>query len=166
MALISDLRCLAHEGPAAPLACLAVTEPLPQLSRLTWPRANAFCDTVKKYGEADLLKAIQAAGKSSFCRDGGKRGWVADLDWLVKGDHVVKLLEGHYRSDTLAEKNKRAAEESIRRRMGRTAEMETYTDEHGHFYARPKNSSNSQQKGESDKVLKIIGCRTYRLKIR
>ena len=40
--------------------------------------------------------ALDRVGRSSFCKGGGDRGWVADLDWFIKSDTVTKLLEGKF----------------------------------------------------------------------
>ncbi len=40
--------------------------------------------------------ALERVGRSSFCKGGGDRGWVANLDWFIKPDTVTKLLEGNY----------------------------------------------------------------------
>lgn len=41
-------------------------------------------------------EALDRAAKSSFCRGQNDRGWKADVDWFLKPDSVVKLLEGKY----------------------------------------------------------------------
>lgn len=40
--------------------------------------------------------ALERIRRSSFCKGGGDRGWVADLDWFIKPDTVTKLLEGKF----------------------------------------------------------------------
>lgn len=44
----------------------------------------------------DVPAALDRVAKSDFCKGGGERGWVADVDWLLRPDTVTKLLEGKY----------------------------------------------------------------------
>jgi hypothetical protein len=43
-------------------------------------------------------EAIPLAAASSFCTGGGAQGWVADIDWFLRPEKVLKLMEGAYRS--------------------------------------------------------------------
>jgi biotin operon repressor len=41
-------------------------------------------------------EALARAAASKFCTGGGDRGWRADVDWFLRPDVVVKILEGKY----------------------------------------------------------------------
>jgi hypothetical protein len=40
--------------------------------------------------------ALERIAKSSFCRGGGKNGWVADIVWFLRPDTMNRILEGKY----------------------------------------------------------------------
>lgn len=44
--------------------------------------------------------AIERVAKSDFCKGKNDRGWKADLDFFLKPDSVVKILEGKYDNRT------------------------------------------------------------------
>ncbi len=40
--------------------------------------------------------AIQRVGTTVFCCGGGPRGWRADVDWFLRPDTIVQIMEGKY----------------------------------------------------------------------
>jgi|TARA_R110000824_G_scaffold49264_3_gene138297 hypothetical protein len=94
-----------------------VTQPLPQVQRLSPQRIRKAQIAVKEYGYELLVQAISATETSPFCRGGGGRGWVATFDFLISGDHAVKVLEGAYDAQpedapsTRSARNRRALSE-------------------------------------------------------
>lgn len=43
-----------------------------------------------------LRTAFKKANASHFLCGGGERGWKADFDWVMRDDHLTKILEGSY----------------------------------------------------------------------
>jgi len=44
----------------------------------------------------DWREALAKASAKPFCRGHNDRGWVATVDWFLRPDTVVRLMEGHY----------------------------------------------------------------------
>lgn len=52
----------------------------------------------KTLDEANTLlrTAFEKANASNFLCGDGERGWKADFDWVMRDDHLIKILEGNY----------------------------------------------------------------------
>ena len=52
----------------------------------------------KTLDEANTLlrTAFEKANASDFLCGCGERGWKADFDWVMRDDHLIKILEGNY----------------------------------------------------------------------
>ena len=72
---------------------------LPKVKILTEPRKRKLKTMLKKYSVEDFETVFKKAEENSFLKGGGERGWKADFDWLIKEDHIVKILEGGYTSE-------------------------------------------------------------------
>lgn len=48
------------------------------------------------YFRANWRAALQKVAESSFCKGANERGWVANVDWFLRPDSVVKIMEGIY----------------------------------------------------------------------
>jgi hypothetical protein len=40
--------------------------------------------------------ALERVRHSAFCQGSGENGWLADFDWFLQRDSVVKLIEGKF----------------------------------------------------------------------
>ena len=70
---------------------------LTQCRKLTGKRRKALQSRLADADwKASWREALAKAAKSSFCCGGSERGWKADIDWFLKPDSAVKLLEGKY----------------------------------------------------------------------
>lgn len=69
---------------------------LPAVKSLTSDRLRRLKARIGDHGESGLLDAIQAVGKSKFCRGENDRGWRADFDFLLQPKSCVRLIEGSY----------------------------------------------------------------------
>ena len=68
-------------------------------------KVQDFTDNRKKALAARLKKeswirswktALVKVSQSNFCKGGGERKWVADIDWFLQPDTMTKILEGKY----------------------------------------------------------------------
>lgn len=50
----------------------------------------------EKYFAENWRDGISRIAKSDFCLGKGSSGWVADIDWFLKPDTLLKVLEGQY----------------------------------------------------------------------
>lgn len=63
----------------------------------TESRKTAYRQRSKeKFWVENLDEALRRVGESNFCKGGGERGWVADLDWFLKPKTVPSIIEGKY----------------------------------------------------------------------
>lgn len=70
---------------------------LPRCVKWTDKRKAAAKARLKDYPDrADWEKAIKSIEASNFCKGGGRDGWIASIDWLLKPDTITKALEGKY----------------------------------------------------------------------
>jgi hypothetical protein len=60
-------------------------------------RTAAFRLRIKDQFWVDNVQAaLERLSASTFCTGGGDRGWRADIDWFMRADTVMKLIEGKY----------------------------------------------------------------------
>ena len=78
---------------------------LPRLENLTKNRIKAIKETLKKYSLEDFKKLFVKAEASSYLKGNNKDSWTANLDWLIKEDNMVRVLEGIF--DDKPKKGKR-----------------------------------------------------------
>jgi len=79
---------------------------VPRCKTVTKNRQKAVRTRMKdRFFRDNWRDAMQRVANSSFCTGGGDTGWRADLDWFLKPDSVVKLMEGKF-DDTSGEKSK------------------------------------------------------------
>lgn len=64
---------------------------------VTEKRRRAITARMKdKFWRENWRAAMQKVARSPFCRGSSKSGWIADIDWFLRPDTVVRLLEGAY----------------------------------------------------------------------
>lgn len=87
---------------------------LPAVARLTPGRVRAVRARVSEYGEAGVMRMLDAAAGSAFLLGENPRHWRADFDWLFKPANFVKVWEGNYinshGNDTHSGSNRHAGE--------------------------------------------------------
>ena len=73
---------------------------IPGVSRckvVTANRKRAIAARMKdKFWRENWRAAMQKVARSPFCRGSNDRSWIADIDWFLRPDTVVRLLEGAY----------------------------------------------------------------------
>ena len=75
----------------------ALGKPFPPIRRMTDKRKTALRQRVATAGWAeDLPAALKAAKSRGFLKGENDRGWVMDVDFLLRPDTVTKLMEGKY----------------------------------------------------------------------
>lgn len=62
--------------------------------------------------QANWKEAIRRARNSPFCCGHNKTGWVANIDWFLKPDSAVKLIEGNHDGIDTSENSPAAERES------------------------------------------------------
>ena len=78
---------------------------------------------LSRYGENEVLNAIEKAKNSAFLNGQNARGWVITFDWFVRPENFLKVLEGNYDN---REKNAEAAKTPPREPCGKAEKSASY----------------------------------------
>lgn len=70
---------------------------LPKATKLSDKRKRSIKIAYEEYEESEIMGAFSMAQKSPFLTGENDRGWMADFDWLIKKDNLLKVIEGRYR---------------------------------------------------------------------
>lgn len=69
---------------------------LPKVTKLTDKRKRSIKNCLAQFTVEDLSKAFKAAVNTPFLIGRNDRCWVANFDFIIKPDNVLKILEGAY----------------------------------------------------------------------
>lgn len=68
---------------------------LPKCMRLTIKRSKGITNLLKKYSELEIVEVFKKLEASDFCT--GRTGkWRADIDFILREDKFINVLEGKY----------------------------------------------------------------------
>lgn len=73
----------------------AICKSLPHCQRLTIKRSKGINNLLKKYSYDDILEVFNKLEASDFCT-GKVNGWRADIDFILREDKFINVLEGKY----------------------------------------------------------------------
>jgi hypothetical protein len=68
-------------------------------SKLTPGRRAAIRARIKDHDCQAIVAAIDTIPQSSFLNGGGERGWIADLDSMLRPENMTRLIEGYYHTE-------------------------------------------------------------------
>lgn len=69
---------------------------LPRISKLTDTRIKAINKIIKKYSREEIITVLDNANNSEFLKGNNDRGWKANIDFILREDKFVSILEGRY----------------------------------------------------------------------
>ena len=69
---------------------------LPKVKALTDKRKKAILLILKKYSYEDIIRVFDNAQQSDFLLGKNDRGWRADIDFILREDKFISILEGKY----------------------------------------------------------------------
>ena len=85
-------------------------------------RLDSLHARIKEYSKDDVLTVIENVKYSDFLKGNNNRNWTADIDWILKPNNFVKVLEGNYNKDKEHVKRKETlslnAEQKPKRKYG------------------------------------------------
>lgn len=81
---------------------------LPKVRKLTPKREKGIVNILSKFTQEEILQAFDNIKNSDFLNGKNDRGWKADLDFILREDKFVAVLEGKYNN------NKNYSERSYR----------------------------------------------------
>lgn len=73
---------------------------LPKCQRLSPKRSKAIVKLLKTYPYDDILTVFEKLEESDFCTNRKRTGWRADIDFILREDKFVSVLEGKYDNQT------------------------------------------------------------------
>ena len=59
-------------------------------------RLDSLHARIKEYSKDDVLEVIENVKHSDFLKGNNNRNWTADIDWILKPNNFIKILEGNY----------------------------------------------------------------------
>ena len=96
---------------------------LPKIRKLTPKREKGIIKILSKFTQEEILQAFENIKTSDFLNGKNDRGWKADLDFILREDKFVAILEGKYNSKKRSNKKLEVFGESD------DVSNEQYTDE-------------------------------------
>lgn len=69
---------------------------LPKLRTVTDKRKRGILNIVKKFSYDDIITVFKKAEESDFLKGKNNTGWKADIDFILREDKFVNILEGKY----------------------------------------------------------------------
>ena len=69
-------------------------------------RLDSLHARIKEYSKDDVLTVIENVKYSDFLKGNNNRNWTADIDWILKPNNFIKVLEGNYNKGKEHEKRK------------------------------------------------------------
>lgn len=70
---------------------------LPKVRSITDKRKKQIQNILNKYNwEEDIVPVLQKANESDFLTGNNDRGWKADIDFILREDKFINILEGKY----------------------------------------------------------------------
>lgn len=84
---------------------------IPKVKAISEKRKKMICARIREHGKNSLADAVRQATTSDFLNGKNDRGWVADIDWMLRPNNYVKILEGNYKNLNNNGANKRRATE-------------------------------------------------------
>lgn len=73
-----------------------ICKSLPKCVKITEKRKKAISKILKSYSVEDIMTVFHNLEESDFCKGKNDRGWKADIDFLLREDKFVAILEGKY----------------------------------------------------------------------
>ena len=59
-------------------------------------RLDSLHARIEEYSKDDVLTVIENVKYSDFLKGNNNRNWTADIDWILKPNNFIKVLEGNY----------------------------------------------------------------------
>ena len=74
----------------------SICKSLPKCVRMTPNRSKAIVKLLKKYSYDEILEVFNKLEASTFCKGNNQNGWRATIDFILREDKFVNVLEGKY----------------------------------------------------------------------
>lgn len=71
---------------------------IPKVKAISEKRKKALSARIREHGKNSLADVVRQATTSDFLNGKNDRGWVTDIDWMLRPNNFVKILEGNYKN--------------------------------------------------------------------
>lgn len=80
-----------------------ICKSLPRCTVITDTRRSKIKKILKKYSKTQILQVFNNLESSDFCKGNNDRGWKANIDFILREDKFVSVLEGKYNNSGSAQ---------------------------------------------------------------
>lgn len=94
---------------------------LPKCVRLTAKRSKGISNILNKFTDEEILEVFRKLEESDFCTNRSGKGWKADIDFILREDKFVSVLEGKYDNKSTGRSGKSVETTSLKE--GETARV-------------------------------------------
>lgn len=86
---------------------------IPKVKAISEKRKKMIWARIREHGKNSLADVVGQATSSDFLNGKNDRGWVADIDWMLRPNNYVKILEGNYKNLNNGTNQRRATEVQV-----------------------------------------------------
>ena len=69
---------------------------IPHIKAITEKRKKMIQARIREHGKNSLVEVVRLLVSSDYLNGKNDRGWVADIDWMLKPNNYIKISEGNY----------------------------------------------------------------------
>lgn len=69
---------------------------IPHIKAITERRKKMIQARIREHGKNSLAEVVRLMTSSDYLNGKNDRGWVADIDWMLKPNNYIKIIEGNY----------------------------------------------------------------------
>ena len=69
---------------------------IPHIKAITEKRKKMIQARIREHGKNSLAEVVRLLVSSDYLNGKNDRGWVADIDWMLKPNNYIKIIEGNY----------------------------------------------------------------------
>lgn len=72
---------------------------IPHIKAITERRKKMIQARIREHGKNSLAEVVRLMASSDYLNGKNDRGWVADIDWMLKPNNYIKIIEGNYQDN-------------------------------------------------------------------
>lgn len=84
---------------------------IPHIKAITEKRKKMIQARIREHGKNSLAEVVRLMASSDYLNGKNDRGWVADIDWMLKPNNYIKIIEGNYQDSKSNDTDKRRTTE-------------------------------------------------------
>ena len=119
---------------------------IPRIMTMDAQRTAELVARCKEHGKGAVVQMVRKAALSSFLNGGGRRRFLASIDWLLRPDKFRKVLEGVYDDAPVrTQTQERAEAERQRREANRAIEQQIHNELHASIAERERKAATVEE---------------------